>query len=280
MTDSAERPSSSPELNWAVFTKPWPGLRAPELGRKIAAMGFDGVELPVRTGFQVEPDRAEQELPLFVRQLADEGLSTVSVAGDLTERNFSACAAAEVPMIRIMAPISGGYRVSVASWREELERMLPFCRRYGVRIGVQQHYGRYVSNSSGLRALLEGFSPREVCAVWDAGHSALAGEDADLGIDQVLPQLGMVNLKNAYYRRRSGDDGEPVWKTEFVTGPEGLARWDAAAAGLAANGYAGTVCLTAQYTDAGESLDELVAADLRFAKSVFSAAGYRERETV
>lgn len=47
----------------SVFTKPWPKLSVDELGELVSQLGFDGVELPVRPGFQLEPDQVEQELP-------------------------------------------------------------------------------------------------------------------------------------------------------------------------------------------------------------------------
>ena len=50
----------------------------------------------------------------------------------------------------------------------------------GVRIGVQNHSGMYVCNASGLRALLAGYDPKHVGAVWDAAHNALQVADLNL----------------------------------------------------------------------------------------------------
>ena len=43
------------QFRFTVFTKPW---RMPigELGAFVGGLGFSGVELPVRPGFQVEPE--------------------------------------------------------------------------------------------------------------------------------------------------------------------------------------------------------------------------------
>lgn len=38
---------------FSVFTKPW-RMPLPDLGRHVQSLGFSGVELPVRPGYQVE----------------------------------------------------------------------------------------------------------------------------------------------------------------------------------------------------------------------------------
>ena len=45
----------------AIFTKPWKALSLPELAEHIKSLGFDQIELPVRPGFQVEPDNIERD---------------------------------------------------------------------------------------------------------------------------------------------------------------------------------------------------------------------------
>ena len=57
------------------------------------SLGFDGIELPVRPGFQVEPDRAERELPQFARVMRAHGLSITSVASTIAEPVFAGCQA-------------------------------------------------------------------------------------------------------------------------------------------------------------------------------------------
>ena len=39
-----------------VFSKPWPELSLEALGKLVKGLGFDGVEFPVRPGYQVTPE--------------------------------------------------------------------------------------------------------------------------------------------------------------------------------------------------------------------------------
>lgn len=262
---------STKSISFSVFTKPWKSLSVWELCTFVKGMGFDGVEFPLRDGFQLEPSDAAQ-LPRLVHQFADHGLKIFSVASSTDEHIFDACAEAGIPMIRVMPAIKhedGGYLASERKAREQLESILPLCEKYGVQVGIQQHYGNYVVDSMGLRHLLEGFDPKYVGAIWDAAHDALAGQQPEHGLDIVWEHLCMVNFKNAFYRRQNGPEAELAeWKPYFTSGRQGLASWPRAAAYLQKRGFQGVVCLTAEYRDE-HGVDRLIKEDIAFAKSLF-----------
>ena len=44
------------KITYSVFTKPWKTQPLREVGEFVAGLGFDGIELPVRPGYQVEPE--------------------------------------------------------------------------------------------------------------------------------------------------------------------------------------------------------------------------------
>jgi sugar phosphate isomerase/epimerase len=259
-------------IEFSVFTKPWKTQSISELGSKVSAMGFDGIEFPLREGFQLEPEDAEKGLPQLVSQLSDYGLRVFSVASDLSEPVFAGCAAAGISMIRTMPEISleEGYLVSESKVRAKLENVVALSKAYKVKVGVQQHYGDFVTDSIGLRHLLEGLDPTYIGAIWDAAHDGLAGQQPENGLDIVWDHLAMVNLKNAYYKRTNGPEAEHAsWERYFTNGKQGLASWPRAAVYLKNRGYQGVVTLTAEYTDE-ERVDELIQADITYAKGLFS----------
>jgi sugar phosphate isomerase/epimerase len=259
-------------ISFSVFTKPWK-TPLPDLARFVRGLGFDGIELPVRPGYQVLPENVGRDLPAAARLLADNGLKIFSVApsgGPLSEPFIAACAEAGVPVIRVMAPIGDdGYLASEARLQREYDALLPLLDGYGVKLGVQNHYGLTVCNAMGLRHLIERYDPRLIGAVWDAAHNALNGEDPEMAIDIVWSHLCMVNLKNAYWRRVTGPEAEDVrWRPWWTTGPQGLASWPRVTAELKRRNYPGVICLTAEYSD--ESVvDRLIAQDIGYAKALF-----------
>ena len=258
-------------VTFTVFTKPWT-MPLRQLGPFVKSLGFDGVELPVRPGFQVEPEQIARGLPEAVRLLAECGLAVSSIAGPTTEEAIAACAEAGVPTIRICLdiPPDVGYLEHEARLLRKFDALIPALDRHGVRIGIQNHYGRYVANAMGIRHLVERYAPAHVGAVLDLAHCALNGEIPALALDIVWSHLCMVNLKNAYWRRINGPEApvaahEPYW----TSGRQGLCSWATVAAELQRRGYHGTVCLTAEYSDTA-AVDRLIAEDVVYARSLFA----------
>lgn len=256
-------------ISFSVFTKPWPYDPFADLAGRVARMGFDSVEIPIRPGFQVDVTTVSTKLGELSKVLGGRGLRISSVASELDERVFEACAAAGVNIIRVMVPIErGAYVRSIGRQRSKLATALPLCERYSVRVGVQQHYGDHVNDAAGMRLLLGGLDPRWVGAIWDAAHDALAGQEPENGLDLVWDRLLMVNLKNACYERANGPDAEHAeWRRHFTTARQGLASWPRVIAELRRRGYSGTVCLTAEYDDQAH-VQELCEGDLAYAKSL------------
>ena len=206
-----------------------------------------------------------------MRQLAESDVLVTSVATTPTEAAIATCGELAIPMIRTMAPIGDdGYLASEARLQQEYAALLPLLQVHNVKLGVQNHYGRYVCNAMGLRHLIERFDPGSIGAVWDAAHTALQGEEPELAIEIVWSHLCMVNLKNAFWRRVTGPEAEDVqWSPYWTSGRQGLASWPRVAAALQRRNYAGVICLTAEYSDE-PAVDRLIADDLAYARSLFA----------
>ena len=259
------------KLTFSVFTKPWK-MPLPELGRLVKDLGFDGIELPVRPVFQVEPENAAVGIPAAARVLGDCGVKICSIAGPADEQTVAACAKAGIPIIRIGVSIERdiGYMATEAKAQKEFDRMIPMLERYHVTLGIQNHCDRFVCNAMGLRHLIERYDPKHIAAVWDPAHCGLNGELPELAADILWPHLCMVNLKNAYWLRTNGPEAEAAqWRSFWTTGRHGLASWPAVASELKKRNYAGVLCLCAEYTDHA-AVNRLIADDLAYAESLFA----------
>jgi len=256
---------------WSVFTKPWSGLSGDELGRLVAGLGFSGAEIPIRDNAYVTPDTVEAELPKFTEQLRAEGIEPISVASDLSEQVFAACAEARIPMIRIMAELGAdGYAASVRRNRVLLEEAAVRAAQCDVEVGVQPDHGRFVACALGVLQLLDGL-PEHFKLVWDAAHDALAGDHPAVTLELGADRLGIVNLKNVKYV-----ETDAGWKPSFVQGDEGLSDWSAVFAALATLKYDGPICLTGQYSDLITPVEERLQKDLRTAVTLSGRHPSRE----
>jgi sugar phosphate isomerase/epimerase len=259
------------KIKFSVFTKPWKQMAIPELGEFVHRLGFDGIELPVRPGFQVEPENVGRDLPKAAEQLATFDVKIMSVAGPTDAATIAACAEAKVPIIRTMVRIGQeeDYLAAVERVQKDYDALLPLLEQYGVTIGVQNHCGRFVCNAMGLHHLMKKYNPNHVAAVWDAAHNALSGEEPELAIDIIWSHLAMVNLKSGFWRRANGPEAEDVqWKHYWTNGRQGLVSWPRVAETLKQRGYEGPICLTAEYSDKS-AVNRLVVEDFAFAKSLF-----------
>jgi len=258
-------------MKYSVFTKPWREISADELCKKVAGWGFDGVEFPLRPGYQVEPENAEKDLPVLAKKMQEYGLSIMSVASGTDENIFAACQAAGVPIIRIMAgfDLKKGYLNCENDYRKYLDGLLPLCEKYKVKVGVQNHNGPMVFNSMELKSLLEGFDPAYIGAVWDAAHSGLAGEIAAQGLDIIWDKLLLVNLKNAYWKPEVGPEAEETtWQPYYTLGRFGMASYPEIIEYLKERGYKGDICLPAEYTDEPQ-VERLTPIELEYVKSLY-----------
>jgi sugar phosphate isomerase/epimerase len=258
------------QVSFSVFTKPWKTLPLPELGRMVKGWGFDGIELPVRPGYQALPENVSRDLPRAAATLADCGLKIFSIAGPTDEATLAACAESGVPVIRVMIGIGDdGYLATIERVQRQFDSLLPLLTKYCVTIGVQNHVGRQIANAMGLRHLLSPYDPARIGAVWDAAHNALAGEEPELALDIVWQHLNMVNLKNAHWRRTNPGADVAAWQPYWVRGPEGLASWPRVAAELKRRDYRGVVCLTAEYSEE-HLVEQYISQDIVFARSLFN----------
>lgn len=254
---------------WAVFTKPWPTLSLGDLGALIARIGFNGIEFPLRPGFQVDLDNLEASFGELVAVMADSGVTIASVASSPTPAVFEVCAAQRVPLIRIMVNVSeAGYVETGDRIRRQLDELVPLVERTGVRIGIQPHHGAFVADSSELAFLLRDYDPSTIVAIWDAAHDGLAGKKPRNGLTLLRDRLAMANFKNAYYEASASEDGVR-WRPTFVSGPEGLCPWAEAAAYLMETHYSGPICMPAEYTDDSD-LVEKVRRDLGYLRDLFN----------
>lgn len=237
---------------YSVFTKPWQKTTVPQLIEIVKELGYNAIEFPLREGAQVCPAEAEKKLPQLVKDLGEAGIRIDDVASTPEERVFAACAASQIGMIRVMfcPPPAADYLSQESEYLKEVESWLPLCEKYGVKVGIQMHYGRGAMTTADMMRIVGRFDPRHIGAIWDAAHSALAGEDTEQAIDLCWSHLYLANFKNARYQLYGRDrDGCAVYQPYFCAGPDGVCSWPRAVAHLKKKGYSGVWCMPAEYTN-------------------------------
>jgi sugar phosphate isomerase/epimerase len=275
-----------PNIALTVFTKPWFDPLE-KLADKVAELGLDGIELPVRPGYQVEPQNVATALPAAVRIMKRRGLQIRSVAAPLDAATIAACGEAGVPILRTMVGIDlskAGYAETIAQHRRLWDSLIPALDTAKVTIGIQNHSGNCIGSAIGVFHLLEKYDPRHVCAILDMAHSCVAGEPRELAVDLLWDRMrGLVNFKSAFRERVNGpEEVEAVYRTHWTTAPHSGYSWGGLVEELLKRGFEGTFCLPAEYTDPagqpqrmGDDVLPFLRQDIAYLKGLLASAAAR-----
>lgn len=274
------------DIKLGVFTKPWTDA-IEAVADRMAKLGVQAIELPIRPGYQVAPETVTKSLPAAVRALSSRGLSICSVAAPLDEAIIVACGDNGIPIVRTMVsfdPAKAGVAATIAQQRTRYDQLVPVLEKAGVRIGVQNHSGSAIGSALGLYHLIERYDPRHVCAILDMAHCAVAGEPTEVCLDLLWERMpSLVNFKNAYRERTNGpEEAEAVFRTHWTTGRHGGYSWAGLVKELRRRNFSGTFVLPGEYSDPGgqpqrmgDDVLPFLSTDVAYLRSLVEAAWSR-----
>lgn len=210
---------------WKVggFTKPIQDLSFEETARVASEVGWDGIELALRAGGHVLPERVEDDLPKLVSALRARGQEVLVIATDVrgpdavSQRVLRAAAREGIRLYR-----TGYFRyrdgVSIpkqlAEIRAELVDLAAFNKEASVTGLMQNHSGNgYVGSAVwDLHTLLEQFDSRQLGVHFDIGHATVeAGLSWPTNFALVQDRVGAVIVKDFTWSRTPGRGGSPEW---------------------------------------------------------------------
>ena len=134
-----------------VFTKPFNSLSFDELADRIAELGFDGIEAPIRKGGHVEPEQVEQKLPALVEALKKRDLKITIITSDVndpddptTERFLRTTATLGIKRYRMKYfkyDLKQSVLAQIDQWRPKLKQLAAMNHDFGLTGVYQNHAG-------------------------------------------------------------------------------------------------------------------------------------------
>ena len=192
-----------------VFTKPFQTLTYTQLAERIAAIGFDGIEAPIRDGGHIEPAAVEDELPKMVEALKTHGLeitvmtsSVNDVRDPLTERVLRTAAGLGVKRYRMKYfkyDMSKPVAKQLKEWRPMFRDLAAMNKEFGITGMYQNHSGvNYLGASLwDLLEVLDGINPAHIGVAYDIRHATVEGGTSwPLTFRAILPHLATVYFKD------------------------------------------------------------------------------------
>lgn len=201
----------------------WAGIE--EMAQQCAAIGYEGVDLTLRPGGHVEPERVEQDLPKAVEVIRKAGLSIpmvtsgiADIASPHAEKVIRTLAAQNIRYYRWgefkyndKAPLP----VQLDEIKRRVKDLAAMNKQYGVTAMYHTHSGagRVGASFWDLYLLLKDFDTNSVSANFDIGHATVEGglggwlHSAKL----LLPYTRGIAVKDFVWERNAKGLMEPRW---------------------------------------------------------------------
>jgi sugar phosphate isomerase/epimerase len=214
----------------AVFSKPLQWLPFADLGPTIAEAGFRAVDLTVRPGGHVLPERVEDDLPRAVETLRRSGLAVpmittaITDARDpLTRRVLETAKKAGVSHYRMgywSYPASPEPLQALREMKPRAAALAQLNGEIGIRGGYQNHAGTRVGGSVwDVGMLLDGIEPDGLGVQYDICHAVTeGGESWPMTLRMIASHIDTIAVKDFHWARRP--DGK--WAVRDVPLGEGM----------------------------------------------------------
>jgi sugar phosphate isomerase/epimerase len=272
-------------LKVVIFSKHLQFVQGAELAAAAAALGFDGIDITVRKGGHIAPERVRQDLPPLVAEIRRHKLEVPMITTDIVD--------AETPfaedIVRTAAELGirhyrfGGfkytadrpYAAQLDALRPRLAKLAQLNGRYTCCAMYHTHSGVGLVGASiwDLHILMHDLDPKLVGVNFDVAHATIEG---GLG--------GWINsfrITGAYVRGFAVKDyvwtrdAKGKWKEQWVPLGEGMVHWPEFLSMLAATDFAGPVQVHYEYPlpEAREGIYSAMKRDLGVLRSDLAKAG-------
>ncbi|MEO8560886.1 MAG: TIM barrel protein [bacterium] len=228
----------------AVFSKHLQWLPFADVGPVIADSGFRAVDLTVRPGGHVLPERVEDDLPRAIETLRKSGLTVPLITTAITDardplsrRVLVAARKAGVSHYRMgywNYPANPEPMQALREMKVGVTALASLNREIGIRGGYQNHVGTRVGGSVwDLGVLLEGVEPDGLGVQYDIRHAvAEGGESWPVALRMIAPHIDTIAVKDFHWATRP--DGR--WEPRSVPLGDGMVEFPAYLRQLLARG--------------------------------------------
>ena len=280
MLVEAQTPAVKPML--CLFSKHAAKLNYQELGKYSKQVGFGGVDLTVRPGGHVLPEKVTDDLPVALAVLESFGLKVPMITTGLTNPKAPETTATLRKAGELKIPFwKVGYfkyetgkdgvvdlDKKLAAVQNALSGFAVLSRIYGVCAGVHNHSGNYVGAPVwDTWQLIQLMDANNIGFYFDPAHATAEGGawTWNASLEVALRRLKMVAVKDFYWEKSGGK-----WKMKWCPLGQGMVDWPTVLKRMALAKFAGPLTLHVEY----ETADELksTAADFVVLKKMVDAA--------
>lgn len=203
-------------LSLHVFSKHLQFLDYEEMAKAASKVGFDGVDLTVRPGGHVFPERVEQDLPRAVKAIRGAGLKAEMMTTAITDpedeisRNVLRVAADQgIRFYRtgwLRHPEDVPIPESLRAFKAQVQGLAELNKELGIHGAYQNHAGNYVGASLWeVWELIKDADPEWLGCQYDIRHANIEGGLSwQQGLRLIRPFINTIVLKDVKWESRDG----------------------------------------------------------------------------
>ncbi|QIP12177.1 TIM barrel protein [Spirosoma aureum] len=217
-----------------IFSKHLHWLSIPEMAETAATLGFSGIDLTVRKGGHVAPERVVDDLPKAVSVIRTAGLDVPMITTDvispddpLTEPILKTATRLGIPNYRtayLNYDRALGVAQSLDRYKEQLQKLAALNQKYGIHGAYQNHAGTRVGAAVwDLWELIKDIDPRWLGCQYDIKHAVAEGGMSWInGLDVLKAHIRCIDIKDFIWVKKADK-----WHDQVVPLGEGMVDFKA-----------------------------------------------------
>lgn len=215
-----------------IFSKHLQWLNYNDMAKFAGALGFDGIDLSVRAGGHVSPDRVTIDLPKAVEAIRNEGLEVYTITTDITDAKDPYT----LDILRTMNEVGikhyrmGWYKYGngmdvlneVKRIERQLEMLASLNQQYNVHGDYENHTNLFGGSLWDLWLAIKDLDPKNIGCQFDLRHATVDGAEAwPTNLNLLRKFIGSITIKDFYWKKIGNE-----WQVENVPLGEGMVNFN------------------------------------------------------
>ncbi|MDP3641720.1 MAG: TIM barrel protein [Bacteroidota bacterium] len=217
-----------------AFTKCLQFLSFDEIGEALSFLGFDGADITLRPGGQVEPSEVKTALPLAVKTLQKYNIalpmvvtSITNTSDPLTQDTLQALADSGIKYYRtgwLKYDLAKTIQQNLDIHRKTIEQLAGLNEKLGLHGAYQNHSGVEVGGPVwDIYELVKNVNPQFMGVQYDIRHAVTEGGYSwILGMKRVAPWIRTIDIKDFVWEKTPAGP----WKHSNVLLGEGMVNFE------------------------------------------------------
>ena len=217
-----------------AFTKCLQFLTFEQIAEVLNRLGFDGADITLRPGGQIEPENVKAELPKAVKTLQKAGISMPLMVSAVTDTDdplsvttlqvAADCGITHYRMGWLSYDFNKTIQQNLDGYKGKFEKLARLNEKLGIHGGYQNHSGLHVGAPVwDLYELVKDVNPKYLGVQYDIRHAVTEGGYCwMLGMKRVEPWIRSICIKDFVW----GKNPKGVWQHQNVFLGEGMVNFD------------------------------------------------------